>query len=257
MTFAEEFVADKTQEFQDTEANYPTAFGITFTPKVSGIAFGILGVLGAFYILSNFVMPAYDKYQKQVADVQAKEAQVNQQKSGQLDQKQVTLQSQLQQAQARKAQILALFSDTKTLDTLLLDINNFFKTRKVKLLSFQPQGKEATVVSDSSLGAAVNNKLQRQSINLEMEGSFENTQLVLRDLERLQPLLLMKNVSSQVPEEDIVGLVYVDLAKRQAKILPQSPKKLKTTLTLDVILPASPQASPPAAQPQASPPPSQ
>jgi hypothetical protein len=60
MTFTEEF---ENQELAELD-QYPTAFGITFTPRNSGIAAGVLGLLGSFYLLFNWVMPAYNTLQQ-------------------------------------------------------------------------------------------------------------------------------------------------------------------------------------------------
>ncbi|MEB3228143.1 MAG: pilus assembly protein, partial [Synechocystis sp.] len=69
------------EEF-DASADYPTAFGITFTPQVSGIALGIVGVVGMVYIVLNFFLPAWDEYQQLKSDEAAKQAQVDQQSTG-------------------------------------------------------------------------------------------------------------------------------------------------------------------------------
>ena len=134
MTFTEEF-STQAEEF-DSGASYPTAFGITFTPQITGIALGVLGLVGAFYVLSTFFLPAWDEFQKLKADETTKQEQVNQQKSGQLDRKLIDAESRLKQSETRKAQVLALFADPNSLKTLLLDIHKFFVARNVKLESF-------------------------------------------------------------------------------------------------------------------------
>lgn len=248
MTYREEFVPEEEQGLE--EGNYPTAFGITFTPQVSGIGLALVGLVGAIYILMNFAMPAWDNYSKLKEDETNKQQQVEQQTSGKLDKKLQDAQVKLQQAEALKAQVLAFFSNEKTLETLLLDLNRFFQARKVKLISFQPQG-DITIISDSSLGQAVNNKLKRQSFNLEMEGSFVQTQALLRDLERLQPLLVLKNLNSQTTGNQKVTLI--NRPNQASALIPGGEEKLKTTLTLDVILPLTPvevaKVAPPPAQP--------
>jgi type IV pilus assembly protein PilO/type IV pilus assembly protein PilQ len=61
------------------------------------------------------------------------------------------------------------------------------------------------VVSDSSLGSAVNNKLKRQTFNVKIEGNYVNSQKVIRDLERLQPLILLKGLNTQTGKGRIGG----------------------------------------------------
>ncbi|MBF2020122.1 MAG: pilus assembly protein [Hydrococcus sp. C42_A2020_068] len=247
MTFADEPISKNGLEAEE-QGNYPTAFGITFTPQVSGIALAILGVLGAVYILANFVMPAYQNYQTLTTDEKAKEDQVNQQKSGVIEKKLQETETKLKQAQNLKSEVLNLFSSQATLDTLLIDINKFVASKNAKLVNYKPQGNEATIVNDGSLGTLVNNKLKRQTINLELEGTFEQTQSILRDIERLQPLLLVKNISSKMTVSPFV--VLPNPKTKQTELI-SLPSMLKTTLTLDVVLPLTPEEAAAVAQPPA------
>lgn len=237
MTISEEFISEDEQGFEE-ESSYPVAFGITFTPQVTGIALAALGLVGAAYILMTFVMPAYDQYKTLKAEEQEKLDQVQLQQSGALDQKLLTREGDLIRTQDLKAQVLSLFSNERTLDTLLLDLSRFFAARNVTLLKFQPQG-EVTIVNDNSLGASVNNMLKRQSIAVEMEGTFQQTQAVIRDLERLQPLLLVKNLNSQLSEESISVLVVNSGGSTQ--VIPQANEELTTNFIMDVILPLNPE----------------
>ncbi|BCU12385.1 hypothetical protein [Microcystis aeruginosa] len=262
MTFTEEFEDRELEEFDE----YPIAFGITFTPRNSGIAAAVLGLLGSFYLLFNWVMPAYNTWQQLQNDAAGKQQQVDQQKSGLGSAEFQKIESQLQQKQAIKQQILSLFAKEKDLSTILLDISNIFKSRNVKLISFQPQGLEPVVVSDASLGSAVNNKLKRQTLNVKIEGNYANTQEVIRDLERLQPLILLNSLNTQMEKEGSAVKV-VSTGNNKATIVPQGDKPVTTTFLLDVIIPLNAEelaklAPPPPAegqppangQPPASPP---
>jgi type IV pilus assembly protein PilO len=232
MTFTEEFEDRELEEFDE----YPIAFGITFTPRNSGIAAAVLGLLGSFYLLFNWVMPAYNTWQQLQNDAAGKQQQVDQQKSGLGSAEFQKIESQLQQKQAIKQQILSLFAKEKDLSTILLDISNIFKSRNVKLISFQPQGLEPVVVSDGSLGSAVNNKLKRQTLNVKIEGNYANTQEVIRDLERLQPLILLNSLNTQMEKEGSAVKV-VSTGNNKATIVPQGDKPVTTTFLLDVIIP--------------------
>jgi len=256
MTFNEEFEKLTLEEFQE----YPIAFGITFTPRNSGIAAAVLGLLGSFYLLFNWVMPAYNTLQQLQNDAAGKQQQVDQQKSGLGSAEFPKIESQLQQKQAIKQQILSLFAKEKDLSTILLDISNIFKSRNVKLISFQPQGLEPVVVSDGSLGSAVNNKLKRQTLNVKIEGNYTNTQEVIRDLERLQPLILLNSLNTQMEKQGST-IKVISTSKNKATIVPQGDKPVTTTFLLDVIIPLNAEelaklAPPPPAegQPPASPP---
>ncbi|MBR8827680.1 MAG: pilus assembly protein [Gomphosphaeria aponina SAG 52.96 = DSM 107014] len=233
MTFSTEVGA----EDNDFAQEYPTLFGITLTPKMSGILLGVFGLAGAGYIIMNMVLPAQASYKTLATDLQTKQAQVEQLKQGVAAEIIQEKEADLQKAAEDKLQVLALFSTAATLDTLLLDINQFIEGNNAKLISYTP-GAEISIIDDGSLGDLVNGKLKRQTIELEIQGTYEKTQSVIRDIERLQPVLLVKNLSSNVSE----GLFYmVKLDKgNQPKILPLPPI-LNTKFTLELLLPRSPE----------------
>lgn len=228
MTYAteEEFIPVGGQE---EEPNYPTAFGVTITPKVGGVIIGVAGLLGAAYLLLNVVQPAWQQNQELQAEVDRKEAEIaNQEETlARIEE----IKAQLAQARQRNQQVLSLFSSEQTLVTLLVDLNEIVKDREATLLSFQPQG-EPTVVDDGSLGTQVNGKLKRQIINVEMEGSFEQVQSVLRSIERLQSLLLVRNLQAEVSQPQ-------SLILDEGNVVPGEQPTLKTTFTLEALLPVT------------------
>ena len=228
MTFSEEFSTDSEFGFEE-ESKHPVVFGVTLTPLVGGIACGAVGFLGAIYIVMTMILPVQESYKQLAADKQAKDAQLQQLQSGEIERTIQNLQVQLEQATRIEPQVLALFSSEATLDTLLLDIHRFVNASNTELISYQPEG-EATVVDDGSLGELVNGRLKRKSFNLELEGTFEQTQTFLRDLERLQPVLVVKNVRSNLAEPPVYTV-------NQAKLVKEGQPELRTTFTLDALLP--------------------
>ena len=80
MTFADDFAAEN----RGLEEDYPTAFGITFTPTVTGIALAVLGVVGVGYIFINMVRPAQERYQQASTKKQELQGQLEKIKSGDL-----------------------------------------------------------------------------------------------------------------------------------------------------------------------------
>ena len=245
MTFSDEFNATQTEvDFDEAGSSYPTAFGITFTPQLSGIILGALGLLGSIYVVLNFVMPAYQSYQTLRADETAKQSQIQQQESGELNEKMLNAEVKLRESEALRNQVLALFSSEDSLKTMLFDINQLVEKHGLELVNFQPDG-SVTVVSDGSLGSGVNNRLKRQRFNLTLKGDFGSTQSLLRDLERLQPLLVITGLNSKLEEEKFV-IDVVDIKEEggetvvtgQAKS--QGNDSLETSFILDAILPLSP-----------------
>lgn len=262
MTFGTDFNRDDQDDLLLEGENYPVAFGITFTPQVTGIALGLLGLVGAGYVLMNFVMPAYDSYQKLKTEEAEKLEQIEQQQSGTLGQKLIAAESQLRQMEALRSQVLGLFSSNDSLKTLLFDVGRLVEARNAALLSFAPSG-DLAVVADGSLGESVNNKLKRQSFALEVEGNYAQIQALMSDLERLQPLLIVKQLNTSPLEQTTeVNLAGVRVQNGQlvssGTVVPKGSEKLKATFTLEAILPLTPEeiaqlAPPPPAEGQTPP----
>lgn len=205
MTYAdEEFLP----EGQEETPNYPTAFGITFTPRIGGVIFAVLGLLGAAYLFVNVVQPEWQRNQ----ELKDKKAQTQ----GEVDrlkdtEKKIAIkQKELEQAKQQNKQVLNLFGNDKTLDTLLLDLNNLTKSRSGTLKSYDfASNPPATdgVINDGSLGAQVNGKLKRKTIGVELTGSFDEIQSIMRSFERLQSLLLVKDFKLETSDEPIIVLL--------------------------------------------------
>jgi type IV pilus assembly protein PilO len=167
-----------------------------------------LGLGVAAFILSNLVMPAWDTFQQQQAKIQDLEGQI-QQKNDSIQQI-GKVKEELAQAKQQQIQVLSLFANEKTLDTLLLDLNRLVESGnaqipanavKAKLKKFAPSGQKPEPITDGSLGPLVNGKLKRSTINIEIQGTYEQTQSIFRNIERLQPLLLVKDYQSTLASE--------------------------------------------------------
>lgn len=244
MTLADDFISEDSSELA---ADYPSAFGITFTPTVSGIALAVLGIVGAGYIFMNMVKPALESYQQVKSQQQEKQGQIEQLKSGDIQQQIANLNAELEAEQELKTRILSLFTNEQDLNTLLLDLSSFIAANQGKLINYTPEG-SATPIQDGSLGAEVNGKLKKISIALEIEATFPQTQAILRDLERLQPLLVLQSYSSKVSQPPTVVL-----SGSTGELVPSKEAKLQTQLKLDAILPLSPQEQAQSAQQEQNP----
>lgn len=210
MTVSEEFNFSN----KGTQAvnSAPVVFGVTLTPNIIGAVVGFLGVASAGYMILNMVMPAWDAYQQQVTkrdqlllDIDQKKAQ-----SGQIGK----VEANLATFKEQQKQVLALFADEKSLDTLLLDTSrlidssngqNISNDVKAKMKKFAPTSETPIVVDDGSFGSEVNGKLKRSTFNVEIEGNFEQTLSIMGNIERLQPLLLVKNYNSKLSPPEISG----------------------------------------------------
>jgi type IV pilus assembly protein PilO len=244
MTYADEIGIPG--EGQEDTPSYPTAFGITFTPRIGGAICGVLGLLGATYLLLNVVQPAWQQYQDLNTSVEDKKAQLQQQ---QQIQKQIKdTEAKLAQAKQQNKQVLSLFANEKTLNTLLLNLNSFVKDRKGTLVRFEPaQEPEANaVVNDGSLGPQVNGKLKRKVVNVELEGSFDQVQSILRSFERLQSLLLVKDFKTELKDDQGFLInpqnnkVTPAIFKREDnKVVPGGKPTIKSTFKLEALSPVT------------------
>ncbi|NES82064.1 MAG: type II and III secretion system protein [Moorea sp. SIO2B7] len=235
MTFTEDFVPDDGQDLEGSE--YPTAFGITVTPMVGGIICGIIGIVGAGYLLMTQVLPAQQSYKELLTTKQEKEAVLEKEKTSDSQKQIKKLEAELKQVEQLKPKILELFSKEEGLDTLLLDLYGFVKSKRASLISFEPEKpdqKEGPIIKDGSLGTLVDGKLKRQNIELEFEGTFAQIQAILQKIEQQQSLLLIKDFKSEVTEEP----TYLFNIKER-KVETKGQTKLKTTFILEVILPLS------------------
>lgn len=228
MTFADDFLEDK-----EMEDDYPSAFGITFTPTVIGIALAVVGIAGAAYLFINMVKPVQEKYQQLEVKKGEVQAQLNKIKSGDLQQLLAQRQADLAAQKALKSTVIAMFTNERDLDTLLIDLHNFVAANNGELLRYQPDSK-VSIISDNSLGANTQGKLKRKGISISFEANFDETKKIIRDLERLQPLLMVQSISSKVKEKPTAVLT-----SSQNQIVPKQTARLSTEIKLDAILPLS------------------
>ena len=229
MTFADDFATDELGLDED----YPSAFGITFTPMVIGIAIAVAGVTLAVYGFMKYVNPAKEQYQQAVTQKQELQQQLNGIKSGDLQLKLAQLQADLAEKKVLKSRVVSMFTSENDLETLLIDLNSFIAANQAELIQYQPDS-NVNVVSDASLGSQVQGKLKRKGISLTFEGTFNETKQILQDLERMQPLLMVQSISSTVTENPTALLTG-----NRSEIVPQKQAELKTQIKLDAVLPMS------------------
>lgn len=242
-------------EGQEETPNYPTAFGITFTPKVGGIIFAVLGLLGAAYLAVNVLQPAWENYQKLEAEVSDKNNQIKAQKE--IKKRIAEAQVKLAQVKQQNKQVLSLFANEKTLDTLLLDLNTFVKARNATLTSYQPKPATEADAKEPLLAAEASGKLKRKTVNLELEGSFEQVQSILRSFERLQSLLIIRDLKADVSTPQVIyidrGTAVPAVVDKNRRVLRGAKPTIKANFKLEAITPVNDEASTEAATPLPSP----
>lgn len=240
MTFSDELSPD--EQLDEEGSEYPEAFGITFTPQISGIAIAVVGVGLAGYLWLNFLQSARQQYSELVNRQEELQAQIAQQPS--LEGIVQELEQQIQTARSQQDQVLALLSSEESLDTLLFDLEQTIQQtqnetvgeedREFELTSFQPLMARPQVVNDGSFGEPVNGKIKRKTYNLEVQGTFSQIQLLIRNLERLQPLLLVNNFTTQVAENQ-----QGEFSLEEERFVVTQPPQLTSSFQLEAILPLS------------------
>jgi hypothetical protein len=220
-----------TDDFEEID-EYPVIFGVTVTPLIGGIALAFVGVAAAAYILVNMVFPIQEANNKLEADRQQKQAQLDQLKRGEIEEKLLQLDIQIKREKSTLLQILGLFASQKNLDTLLIDINKLIKPPNSAMISFKPDSAGVTTVTDGSFGPQIDGKVRRQGVDLEIEGDFQQVQTIIQNIERLQPLLVVRNLNSEVTEKP----KYV-FDQDSETISIQGKPKIKTAFRVDAILP--------------------
>ena len=228
MTFADDFATDEL-----LEEEYPSAFGITFTPTIMGVAIAVAGITLAVYGFMKYVKPAQSELKQATTQKQELQAQLNSIKSGDLQLKLAQLQADLAEKKVLKSRVLSMFTSEDDLETMLIDLNSFIASNGGDLIQYQPDS-NVSVVGDASLGAGVQGKLKRKGISMTFDGTFNETKQILQDLERLQPLLMVQSIGSTVTEKPTAIITG-----NRSEIIPNEQAELKTQIKLNAILPQS------------------
>jgi type IV pilus assembly protein PilO len=229
MTYSEDLInttqmGDST--YLDDRPSYPSIFGIDLSPMLLGAVLAVAGIGGAGYLIYTSVAPMYQANQEQQTKLANVQQQIKDRQN--MDKKIAAAEVKLKTAETQRETVLSLFANEEKLDTLLTDINKLVGDRQGQLQSFKPD--QATTgtgpIIDSSLGAALNNKLRRKSIDIDVRGGFEQMQSILRTVERMDQLLIMQNFRA-------------DLQTDASNLIPNQgqPPRIKTTFKLQAIIP--------------------
>jgi len=185
-------------------------------------------------------MPAWDEFTQKQTTKADLETQIEGKKARlkSIDQ----LNAKLAQSKRQQAQVWAVFANEKTLNTLLIDLNRLVEAGnaqlssnavKAKLQRFAPSSEGAQPVNDGSLGAEVDGKLKRSSTEITINGTYEQTQAILRNIERLQPLLIVKDYESTLITETFeegqprrVGPTPITTSFKLEALVPMNPKEI-------------------------------
>lgn len=275
----------------DTGPSHPVVFGIALTPTILGVLLAVGGIAIAAFLFLNLVQPELAKYNELKQKVLDKEAQVQQ--AAAIAKQDADARASLEAAKKQGAEVLNLFSNESTLNTLLLDLNRQVETRnagvarlerdrlaacpswvrnnveelrksgvevaqRAALKEFTPDAKVSGIITDSAYGSLVNNKLKRQVANVVFEGNVNQTQAIFRNIERLQPFLVFKDVKIVVGDgaqsAANVNRLF-EVRGNTVRFLPncQPEPKLTTTFKLEALSPLTSAEKPKVAAPAPAP----
>ncbi len=233
---------------------YPSVFGITFSPIVIGLGVAAVGLGISGYLYMSYLQPQLAKNEELATKLAQTQEQIQLRKDN--AKKIAEAEQSRDKVKAQKQAVTALFASDKKLDTLLLDLNKLVNIRQGELQTFKPDepaansgSSGAAIVTDSSLGAALNNKIKRKGVAVEVTGTFEQVQSILRTIERLDQLLLVKDfrADADVSSQKIV-------LDDRGKVIPQPDGKLKTSFKIQALIPLNPAELTAAAPPPPPPP---
>jgi type IV pilus assembly protein PilO len=219
-------------------------------PKIIGIGMGVLGAGLAGWVVYSSVMPAIEKGKTLNQELDAAIAKIAEQKK-QIDER-PKAEAALEEAEQNREDVTRLFASDRTMETLLYDINKLVDTinsgikdeeEMAKMTRFTPETpKDGNyIVNDGSLGPLVNGKLKRREFRVEFEGTYPQTRAFAIALERMQPLLVVKNLRTQLQQQGQT----LQVEWKQGKFIPieVSENRLRTSFDLHALLALSEEES--------------
>jgi type IV pilus assembly protein PilO len=170
-----------------------TLFGFTLTSKILGILMGVGGLVLAAYVANTYVMPIWDQVQSGQNNIATK-------KSGltALEQKVASkgnVAQKIEDANKQNQFILSLLPNVDNIDTMMRDIQEQIpKTIVIALppdFSYEIAGTmRAFQPADPIKGPQYNT----YSFTIGFDGKFEDVFNTIQRIERLKPLLVVKNL---------------------------------------------------------------
>ena len=247
MTFSDELTPE--ERLEDEAPDYPEAFGITFTPQVSGIALALAGAVFAGYLWINVLQPARNTYNETVNRRDQLAGQLEQLKNNLAEQPSLesleeeiqVLQSQIEGVKLQQQEVLTLFSTDKSLEVLLFELEKMVKETntdtmtgpapQVQLNQISPGSPNPQGVNNDKYGAVAKNQLKRQTYNLEFVGTFAQTRLFIRKLEQLEPFFFVKEFSTSAASDQ-----QGEYSPEQNLFVARESPALNSSITVEVIV---------------------
>ncbi|MDJ0556493.1 MAG: pilus assembly protein PilO [Microcoleaceae cyanobacterium MO_207.B10] len=231
-------------EEQEEEAGGPKILGVSLKdPRFMGAVLGVLGLGIAGFLAYTQLKPAIEESASLRGEIETADIKIKEQKK-QIKERPKAEAEKLQAEQQRE-DVTSLFASERTMKTLLYDMNKLIdqinsgitdEDNQAKMTKFEPvESKDGNyVVNDSSLGPLVNGKLKRREFKVEFAGSYPQTRAFMIALERMQTLLVVKKLRTQLEQ----GNQVIEVEWRQNRFVPVSnpESRLKTSFDMHALL---------------------
>ncbi len=225
---------------------------LKITPQIQGVAIALVGVALAGVFGWKLILPAMTQTQELEAKISELNNNIEGQKKRKAKLQEVT--NQLESAKQEKENVMALFGKNDFLETLLFDVNKIVvENHKATIQKFNPvqksksgwifgetdaaAGGKPAPASDPAAAAAppgpkLSEAIEGVTIEVEMQGKWEQQQAALQDLERLPAMVLMDQFVLEVDRTN-----QKLLSSRENQYTPQGEPKLNTSFNLLAIVP--------------------
>ena len=231
-----------------------TLFGFTFTPKILGIVIGIGGIGLAIYAATSYVTPLWDQVQTGQTKISTQKTSV-----GGLEQKiaaKGNVLAKIEDAKKQNAFVLTLLPNVDNIDTLMRDIQEQIpKTITIALppdFSYELAG---TMRNFQPVPAVPGPQYKTYSFTIGFDGKFDDVVNTIQKIERLKPLLIVKNLKLTKKALPISQFKFSRplAAGKEQELLSSLPPLLGADFTLEAFVPLT-EAELKAAAPAAAPP---
>jgi type IV pilus assembly protein PilO len=258
-----EFISSQKQE---EETGTQEIFGIKLTSQVQAIGIAVLGLLLAGGIGYQFVLPEFQKsgeFKQKITESK----QTQQQLQAQIQRK-AEAEAKQEEAKQRRANVTAMFASDASANTLLLDMTQLVNRinagvqgddLKAKITKFEPDipldaaatgatvAQDPDILADTSFGPSLAGKLRRKKFKVEFEGNFAQTRNFMRNLELMQSLLVVRNLTSELLSS--AQPIEVDFVKGKIVPVGQAQTLIKSSFELHALLPLKQEEKPPTPAP--------
>jgi type IV pilus assembly protein PilO len=215
-----------------------TLFGITFTSKILGIVIGIGGIALAAYVATSYVMPIWDSVQSGQKNIEDKKTKVTTLESQVASKSNIA--QKIEEANQQNKFVLSLLPNVSNIDTLIRDIQEQIpKTIVIALppdFSYELAG---TLRNFQPTGTIDGAQYKTYSFAIGFDGKFEDVLNTIQKIERLKPLLIVKDLKLSKKALPITTFKFSRpiAAGKEKDILDSLPPLIGADFTLQAFVP--------------------